>query len=164
MRFISLILTVILSSTFSSFATSTIPFKASKITVEYSYGRKAIFTFDTPGLAHGKKRHQIPKVVGVEFVFSNGKTAKVSVEGLAGIEIKDIHLAMIETGVEEGSWFLKTRIKNTGEVANRVANDWVVFVFDSYKYEKRWLERNSKRNAEITKAEQGGAGQPATAP
>jgi hypothetical protein len=157
MRTLSFIVVLVLCSAFASLANSTIPFKASKITVEYGQGRKAIFTLDMQGLADGKKRYQIPKVIGVEFVFANGKTAKVSEEGLAGIEIVDIHASMIETGIEDGTWFLTTRIKNADGIANRVANDWVVFVFESYKYEKRWLERNSEQNAEITKAERDSA-------
>jgi hypothetical protein len=151
-----------LSSTSLCFATSTVPFKASKVTVDYGQGRKAIFTLNMPGLAHGERRYQIPKVIGVEFVFANGKTAKVSKEGLAGVDLQGIHSTMIETGVEKGSWFLTMRIKNTEVIENRIANDWVVFIFDSYKYEKRWLERNSKRNAEIAKAEQDVARQSAT--
>jgi len=117
-----------------------------------------------PGLARGMDRYKIPKVIGVEFVFANGKTATVSEEGLRGIEIKDLHSTMIETGAKEGTWFLTTRIKNKEVIANRVANDWVVLVFESYKYKDRWIERNSERNSEIYKAEQDGADQPATVP
>jgi len=141
-----------------------IPFKASRITVEYGQGRKAIFTLKIPDSARGMDSTEIPKVIGVEFVFSEGKTAKVTEEGLKGIEIKDIHSTMIETGAEEGTWFLTTRIKNEEKIVNRVANDWVVFVFEDFQYKDRWLERNEKRNEEITKVEQASAEQPATRP
>ena len=164
MRTLTIFAILVLASTFSCFATSTVPFKASKITVDYGQGRKAIFTLDIPGLAHGKRRYQIPKVIGVEFVFANGKTAKIPKEGLAGIEIIDIHSTMIETGIGNGNWFLTTRIKNREALPRRIANDWVVFVFKNFKYEKRWLELNDKWNSAITKAEQDGADQPATAP
>ncbi|NWK57682.1 hypothetical protein HW115_18840 [Verrucomicrobiaceae bacterium N1E253] len=155
MKTILLAIFIAIFTATTSFGTSTIPFKVSKITVDYGQGRKAIFSFDIGGLAHGDKRHKIPKVVAVEFVFSNGTTAKISAEGLKGIEIIDIHSTMIETGVKKGSWFLTTRIKNVKKLDDRVANDWVVFVFKAYKYERRWLERNSPRNALITQAEQG---------
>lgn len=165
MRILTLYVAFLLFPSLNCMAFQAAPFKASKITVEYGQGRKAIFTLNTPAVpAFGDERYEIPAVIGVEFVFSNGKTAKISEEGLKGIEITDIHSTMIETGAEEGTWFLTTRIKNQEKVPNRIANDWVVFVFEGFQYKNRWLELNQERNAKITKAEQGGAGQPATRP
>ena len=163
MRTLSLIILTLATSALSSKASSTVPFKASQITVEYGHGRKAIFTLRVSGPDHGPdiilpadgmRRYEIPKVVGIEFFFEDGRTSKVPEEGLAGIEIRDIQMTMIETGIKKGSWFLTSRIENSEEIPNRIANDWVVFVFESFEYKSRWLERNEKRNSIITKAEQ----------
>ena len=140
-------------------ATSTIPFKGSKITIEFPHGRKAVFTLNQAS------RYETPQIIGVQFVFSNGKTADVPQGELNGIKLIDVLNTEIETLVEEGSWALTVRIENQRKIPNRVADDWVVFIFKDYKYTSKWLELNEDRNAPNKKAaEQAGTGQPATRP
>ena len=137
-------------ATFSCSAFSARPFKVSQITLDFELGRKAIFTLETfTAPASGKKHNEKPQVVAIQFVFENGSTAMVFKEDLAGITLTDLHLATIETGFGEGSWFLKTRIENTEEIPNRSADDWVVFAFEGFKYKDRRVERNEKGDSMI---------------
>ncbi len=150
MKILLIITSMMMVATSSCSAFSAKPFKVSQITLDFELGRKAIFTLDTfAGPAIGKKHNEKPKVVAIQFVFENGSTAIVSEEGLAGISFTDLHLATIETGFGEGSWFLKTRIENTEEIPNRSTDDWVVFAFEGFKYKDRRVERNEKRDSMI---------------
>ena len=129
----------------SSFGTQTNPFKAASVTVDYTQGRKVVFTTDMAGL--GFDRNKLPKVVGVWFVFEEGKVAEVPAEALKDIQVINVQSAMIETGIGDGNWFLTARITNKEKLEKRIADDWVVLVFKNYKYESRWLERNKKRKS-----------------
>ncbi len=150
MKMLLTITSVMMVAAFSCPAFSAKPFKVSQITLDFELGRKAIFTLDTfTAPAIGKKHNEKPKVVAIQFVFENGSTAMVSKEGLAGIALTDLHLAMIETGFGKGAWFLKTRIENTEEIPNRNADDWVVFAFEEFKYKDRRIERNDKSDSMI---------------
>lgn len=131
-------------------AHSTLPFKASEVTVDFGQKRAAKFFY------HGFKGHfspdhaTIPKVERIEFTFSNGNVAKIPKSVCDQIHILDPSIAMIESGPANGEWFLTVRIKNIQNLTKRIANDWAVLVFTEYKFERFWLERNKQRKAKIT--------------
>ena len=147
---------IILFSIFSVIgveAYQALPFKAAEIKIDFGQKRSATFKYDGMKDQFSSDHHTLPKVEGIKFTFSDGKIANVPSTVFQKMQILDPSMAMIESGPAEGQWFLSVRIKNTENIADRVANDWVVFVFTNYKYEKFWLERNENRKATITKAE-----------
>ena len=156
-------------------ATSTVPFKPRAIAVDYGMGRLATFTFEPsrlekeinkskedkrsavfsfdstakPAIKKDTRDWRQPgtKIVKVEFTFSVGRKVSVAEADLIDVDIGDVAESEIETLVEEGSWVLSLPIRNQQHIVSRVADDRAVFIFEKFKYSKRRLEINYKRNA-----------------